>query len=869
MAMRTINSPGVEIGERDLSLRVPTRAGTHVYVTGFSKQGPADEVISVSSYTEFEQTYGNPTTPAERYFAHTVKAALDSTARVKVNRLPYGGGSGRGFGSYYSVLAYPALVYGSNGVSLTAGGRGFYDAADARSYILGAPTQFAITEEEYQGLKTGSIFPGGRWSRFCTGGTNFSGLSDLAGAAVIVINTAQTVIDNNYAGYYLGLKDNTDLNPATDFTSIRNVETTYQQPDRDGIKPLDYIVLPSTRLSFGLTATNAEGIDPKIDSISQIMEQKVAGPQFESGLYRDTLNLGVFKLRPSIFGKDTTELDYVLEESFNGSIGYYRKQTSPNGGAPVNFFLENVENTSRNIQVLVNPYVSDYFKGLQVDRNGVPRKRIRLYSKKLVDGVANVNRVYNNSLIYNTDIFNSSPPTTFTALTGRIATYNNKTWRMAKFNAATQIPAASAAAARTNFEGISTSLFNFISATNVTAIRSLTGHYDNWGINFTNLQALTALGAFEVCDSLFPLGSYADALTEEKLIGNLPAKITRALDAIKNDEVHDIDIIAEGGLGTIWTTMCSSQLPYFDDTFTNETIDAIRTTDPDLDDTSVVDYYTTIANQFIKFCGPPKDGGRGDVLFIADPLRQIFVTGKQSKVLDDKSKNFSRDIFWALRHQFSNINTSYATVFANYLKVYDETSGLYMYAPPSGFIAAKMASTDADIGPWGAPAGFNRGIINNAVDLAISPNQRQRDELYHYRFNPIAKFPDQGLVVFGQKTLLNQPSAFDRINVRRTFLYLEKIVKSVMKFFLFENNTVFTRTRIINTLTPFFQRIKAADGLYDFLIVCDERNNTPEVIDNNELIVDIYLKPVRTAEFILVNFYATRTDASFEELIGG
>jgi phage tail sheath protein FI len=203
------------------------------------------------------------------------------------------------------------------------------------------------------------------------------------------------------------------------------------------------------------------------------------------------------------------------------------------------------------------------------------------------------------------------------------------------------------------------------------------------------------------------------------------------------------------------------------------------------------------------------------------------------------------------------------------MKVYDDYSGLYIYVPSSGFIAAKIASTDSDVGPWGAPAGFNRGIITDAIDLAIAPNQRQRDEFYKININPITRFPDQGLVVFGQKTLLKKPSAFDRINVRRNFLYLEKVTKQVMKFFLFENNTLFTRTRVVNTLIPFFERVKVADGLYDYLIVCDERNNTPEVIDNNELVVDIYLKPVKTAEFILVNFYATRTDTNFQELVGG
>jgi len=276
-----------------------------------------------------------------------------------------------------------------------------------------------------------------------------------------------------------------------------------------------------------------------------------------------------------------------------------------------------------------------------------------------------------------------------------------------------------------------------------------------------------------------------------------------------------------------------------------------------------------VFSKFATFAGPVKDGGRGDILFIADPIRQLLVTGKNNKVQKDVTKNFYTDIYWALRHQFELANTSYATVFANWMSVYDNYSGLNVWVPSSGFAAAKMASTDAAVGPWGAPAGFNRGIITDASDIAITPNQRQRDDLYTANLNPIANFADQGNVFFGQKTLLRKPSAFDRINVRRTFLYLEKITKKTMQFFLFENNTLFTRTRVVNTLTPFFERTKAADGLYDYMIVCDERNNTAEVIDQNELVVDIYLKPVRTAEFILVNFFASRTDANFEEIIGG
>jgi phage tail sheath protein FI len=169
---------------------------------------------------------------------------------------------------------------------------------------------------------------------------------------------------------------------------------------------------------------------------------------------------------------------------------------------------------------------------------------------------------------------------------------------------------------------------------------------------------------------------------------------------------------------------------------------------------------------------------------------------------------------------------------------------------------------------WSAPAGFTRGLVTNALDLAINPNQKHRDELYKANLNPITFSAGAGIVVLGQKTLSRKSSAFDRLNVRRLFLALERPTKKVSKYYLFEPNNEFTRTRFVNTLTPIFEYAKQNGGLYDYLIIADERVNTPQVIDNNELRATILIKPTRTAEFIIVEFTATTTDANFQEIVG-
>jgi phage tail sheath protein FI len=255
-------------------------------------------------------------------------------------------------------------------------------------------------------------------------------------------------------------------------------------------------------------------------------------------------------------------------------------------------------------------------------------------------------------------------------------------------------------------------------------------------------------------------------------------------------------------------------------------------------------------------------------MFVADLPRPIFLQGKSFLTLEDPNKNFSLNLLKPIQAHTSIVNTSYATTYAQWVRLYDSYLDDQFYAPFSGFAAAAMANTDANFQPWFAPAGFTRGIVTGVNDLALYPKQKQRDQLYKISTNPVAFFPNEGFVIYGQKTLLKKPSAFDRINVRRLFLNLEKAVRQTVKFFIFEPNTLLTRTRVLNTITPIFENAKNTEGLYDYLIVCDERNNTPTVIDQNELVVDIYLKPVRAAEFILVNFYATKTGTDFNELVG-
>jgi len=213
-------------------------------------------------------------------------------------------------------------------------------------------------------------------------------------------------------------------------------------------------------------------------------------------------------------------------------------------------------------------------------------------------------------------------------------------------------------------------------------------------------------------------------------------------------------------------------------------------------------------------------------------------------------------------------STSYAVLDSGYKYQYDKYNDVYRWIPLNGDIAGLSARTDDTRDPWFSPAGFNRGNIKNVVKLAWNPKKAERDILYKNGVNPIVNFPGQGIVMFGDKTLLAKPSAFDRINVRRLFIVLEKAIATAAKFTLFEFNDEFTRASFVNLVTPYLRDIQGRRGITDFAVICDETNNTGEVIDRNEFVGDIYIKPARSINFIQLNFVAVRTGVEFSEVIG-
>ena len=879
MSRRTIQSPGVEIREIDLTQRPAAPVGTSVFVAGFSNQGPTDEVFNVGTFAEFEEIYGKPTNAAERYFYHSTRQVFNSDANVYVSRLPYGGNTGD---RKYSALVYPVVgaqtgtitavdttdgswidVSSSAGTAISVtdalstdtinielvmkdsndnlsfvntsmtgltglgvGGqtstdtfrlsaantlpladptgvthysdanfatsiigktlvtgqvqstgvtniKGLYNNLSASDYyVIGSPTLVELTEDQFNSASKGQI----TWSNVGDAGDDavFTGdFTSTAGAGIIVLNKGATITNNNFEGYYVGTADGSNSNPTTNFDTVNAVYTTTSTATT--VASSGYATVPGSRIGFNLTSLSGEEKSSTSKTLETFSKFDIDGPEF-----LDTISLGVFKIRNTPFANSELELTNFLAEGYTGSLNSRRKVQNENGGQQRSFFLEDQDNASPNIKILINPNISEYSGDWTSTVGDAPTKTVRVAHS------SNTNAAILNSLMSSGGALDGDPA------------YN-----------------------------------------------------------------------YSVVQGLFPLGVYNTTNNTTKFVGSIPDKLDRIFEIAQNVDVFTIDVSIEAGLGTIHAFATNNTDAYIDTDFQDVggTSTGFFTPDQNMIGAGYItqrDNYRTIFNRFETFARQT----RKDHIFIADALRPLVVQGDSGKVLDDKTKNFSKHVYWPLRHQFGVANSNFATTYGNWAKVWDGTSGKQIWIPFSGVAAKIYANNDSNFAPWYAPAGFNRGVVTGVSDIAVSPTQRQRDQLYRIAINPVTQFPAEGIVVFGQKTLQRKPTAFDRVNVRRLFLDLEKRTRQTLKFFIFEPNTFLTRTKIVNTLTPIFENCKQTEGVYDYLIVCDERNNPASVIDQNELRVDIYLKPVRAAEFILVNFYAVNTDVNFEEIVG-
>ena len=1043
-SVSSLSAPGVEVREYDQSLRITSNTGTTVFVPGFASQGPVEEVISISSITDFENIYGIPTNAAERYFYYTVLAILNNSGAgttVLTSRLAYGNNEGDNVANDYTMLVYPAVPVTKNNsnkkgyeyrsfgfegelsskaksdteekklqamftlkdgensilpvsvncefipvaskrdaaisvISLSSDGgyclptlsasyykdnqkyalkeeekpqikyeiagitnsssatilvendstsykvtiisqvrdtdnvhygdikcistykldelanlfvndtvnptctfaesteavslgilNEVYTKADSFSagerdsditYIIGAPATYNVSLDEYYTIVAGEYF---KWSdtpnNFTTSDATDSFGGDmktaLSNAAFITINTSRAIVNDSYEGYYLGMTDNLFNEPSDDYTfnSIKDVKFTNwnrQGTSNSGIVDTlqngknEFVRISNARLDFLLDSDNK-------GSISNVLQTSINAFDTSSEEYDDTVNMAIFKLAKSTTGSESMKLTYSVVEKFNAAFGKTRTHSVSTAVKPQNYFVESIVASSKNMTIMVNPYISSR---INIDINGILHGKVRFLSDKLVNNYKYYESKYLNSNV--TEKFANDPDLTKVV---KLANSNIQNWSTLVDRIGAPISL---------FEEMTTS--------------------DDYKL-------------FTPSNALYPFATYTIAKAANKYIGNVPSKITRALDLISNDEEYpDIDILVEGGLGTIYAYANAKELisegsdsiliASEDDKSTNRTfvedailqgIEDLRTARTSIteDAEDVVQSYLAVQNAFQTIANSFQNGGRGDTFYVADILRGILIRGANTKVEklygtkltnetygEDSSvkHSWSTSIYSPIKHLIESFTTSYASVYAQWVKIDDGFTNERYWVPVSGYMTALMCAADQLQGPWYAAAGLNRGIVNGVVDCAINPNQKQRGDLYKICVNSVPKLANIGITNWGIRTLSKKASAFDQNTCRRTFLFIEKAIKKLLRYYLFEPNNAFTQLSIYNEIQPYMESIRNQGGIYSFSVVCNSTNNTSEIVNAGNLVVDVSAAPTRTAEFIVLNMTANKYDSS-------
>lgn len=357
-----------------------------------------------------------------------------------------------------------------------------------------------------------------------------------------------------------------------------------------------------------------------------------------------------------------------------------------------------------------------------------------------------------------------------------------------------------------------------------------------------------------VCASM----GFYEKMVEEKI--NVPESILQALDRVydKLQDVNerDLDIVVDAGVSNIAQVLKTvyNGTGFYDPT----SADVAAWKCAKGDD---VKMWKTILQKYDNFC----KNVRKDCMFIADGPRPFCLQGQKKIVRPSKPANtIDANILPNLKY-LTGVNTNYGAGYCDWFQIADEFSGDFFWCPPSIKASGVYIYTDLNFEYWDAPAGLNRGLIS-AVDVAFSPTLKQASLIYPKCWNYAVNYPAEGIVLEGQRTLQTKPSALDRVNVRRLLLRLERSVYKTLRYVVYEGNTAYLRQRVVDLINPVFAQAKVGGGVYDYKIVCDESNNTPHTIDNNELHIAIGIKPTKTVEFIMCDFVILSTGASWSEM---
>jgi len=376
--------------------------------------------------------------------------------------------------------------------------------------------------------------------------------------------------------------------------------------------------------------------------------------------------------------------------------------------------------------------------------------------------------------------------------------------------------------------------------------------------NASVLYTIIRGGSGQLADTIhWPMLSFTSLETVKNI---RYTDITSGLDYVytnmTNIDANRLDVVVDAGLSNIAQYTYNHDNTPYSPAIWDSANDAITSRYD-------IEQWKTTCDAMISFC----QNTRKDCMAILDAPRAIALEGNLKTVRPAKPENtIDASIIPKLKYM-QGINSSYGAMYTTWMKVINAFTGNQIWIPESIKVIGRYCYTERVFNFWDAPYGLDKGLVAGVTDISFNPNSKQQDQIYLKNFNYAVDLPYEGVIVWGQKTLQSAPSAFDRVNVRRLFLKMERLTYDVARYFVSTLNNSYTRTRLLNTLDPKFANVERLGGLYDYKLVCDETNNTTEVIDNNELKLAVLLKPAHSADFILVKFVALRTGGSFSEVL--
>lgn len=884
--MRTIEAPGVEWKEYDLSQVAPAMGGPVALCFGFADKGQKETIYNITGSASDRVIFGTPKNEAERYFYKARMKVLNQRGSLLAAKIPYTNESE----GTYNVVDYTFTKV--NAANDTLSGK-LYDSLINRSnaatieekyrirdIINNKITEISNTVEQYPVTAINNYVD--TVSAWRIDGCPISGVVQIDDTDTTV-NTPSAIINivNEHINENLVLSQN----PATGLkrlitidnnTTMPGVQTISEdalgiyriglipesEPDFDGtadVIPQNSIrIVDIAHASLGVDAFGYErlGTFPVIVAAGNVLLNQSVIPQviFDnigiSAEYIDKSSISFNEVFEPIL--QTRIIKGKIDDTYEyDSIGAVDPGQGINYGENVNLIDPDVELplASADGSASLSLEVMNLFSSINTtDTGAIDTENTKYITVAVVEA-------YKDTLAANKinfrirEAFTGSPWIGTTDPTTGASVYLGDLIN-----------------GNSNYIEFYTSLGRNVP--NTTVADNITQEPND--IYFTNVAEKIAY------ETSFTSKMCEKNISEAQIIQSLQTIFNKC----SNINAQDIDYIVDAGISNI-----AQYLAFRKKTWPKPTDKVAAADDPhawyskDAEDWIYVDKYEptlqkwdltsrddtlswrSIYSIYNTFC----QNTRKDCMFLLDCLRPLTLEGSQKIVRPTKpSNNFDVNIYPKVTY-IAGLNTSYGAGYSIWYYGQDDFTGDYIWLPPSIQAVGVNCFCDINANYWDAPAGLNRGILADALDISYNPGPVQSGMLYKKGWNFMVNWPADGITLEGQKTLQVKPSAFDRINVRKLFLRLERQTYKTCRYFVYEGNTAFTRQRVLDAISPMFNDAKIRGGLYDYKIVCDSSNNTPDVIDRNELIVDIALKPTRTAEFILLNFYALRTGASWAE----